>query len=111
MAARTTRDRWDPRASGPRLPGLLVGLVLFGLGIALMAQAGLGRGPWEAFHQGIGRQTGIELGTNVFAFGIGPVVQWALGIFDREGAVLRRRRELATQEAEPLTLVSVESAE
>lgn len=53
----------------------------------------------------------IGLGTVVYAFGMGPVVQWTLGIFDRDGAVLRRRRELAVVEAEPLTLVSVESAE
>ena len=37
-----------------RLPGLLLGLVIFGIGIALMARSGLGLGPWEAFHQGIG---------------------------------------------------------
>jgi uncharacterized membrane protein YczE len=34
----------------------------------------------------------IGLGTVVFALGIGPLVQMALGVFDREGRVARRRR-------------------
>ena len=46
------RERWFGRAVLRRLPGLLVGLVLFGVGIAVMAASGLGLGPWEAFHQG-----------------------------------------------------------
>ncbi len=37
-----------------RIPGLIGGLVLFGVGIAATAASGLGLGPWEAFHQGIG---------------------------------------------------------
>src|SRR4249919_1967466 len=40
------RERFDLRAALPRLPSLLVGLVLFGIGIALMVVAGLGLGPW-----------------------------------------------------------------
>jgi uncharacterized membrane protein YczE len=64
----------------PRLPGLLVGVVLFGLGIALMAQSGLGLGPWEAFHQGLGRLFGVPLGTVSIALGL-PIVAlwWPLG--------------------------------
>ena len=31
------------------------------------------------------------LGTLVFAFGIGPIVQWALRVFDPSGDVARRR--------------------
>ena len=58
------------RSSFPRLPGLLVGLVLFGLGIAMMAQANLGLGPWEVFHQGIARMTGLQLGTVSILLGI-----------------------------------------
>jgi uncharacterized membrane protein YczE len=63
-----------------RLPGLLVGLVAFGLGIALMVQSGLGLGPWEAFHQGIGRLTGQELGTISVVLGL-PILAlwWPLG--------------------------------
>ena len=53
-----------------RLPGLLVGLVGFGLGIALMAQSGLGLGPWEVLNQGVGLQLGIPLGTASILLGI-----------------------------------------
>lgn len=60
----------------PRLPGLIGGLVLFGLGIALMAEAGLGLGPWEAFHQGLGRLTGQEIGTISILLGIPILLLW-----------------------------------
>jgi len=74
------RHRFDLRAAAPRLPGLVLGLVVFGIGIALMAQAGLGLGPWEAFHQGIARITGLALGTVSILVGI-PVLAlwWPLG--------------------------------
>jgi uncharacterized membrane protein YczE len=70
------RQRFDLRAALPRLPGLLLGLVVFGLGIALMAEAGLGLGPWEAFHQGISRITGIPLGTVSILVGIPVLALW-----------------------------------
>jgi uncharacterized membrane protein YczE len=72
--------RFDPRVVVPRLPGLVLGLVLFGVGIALMAEAGLGLGPWEAFHQGISRLTGLALGTVSILLGI-PILAlwWPLG--------------------------------
>lgn len=74
------RERWLSRSMLPRLPGLLAGLVAYGLGIALMVQAGLGLGPWEAFHQGIGRLTGQELGTISIVLGL-PILAlwWPLG--------------------------------
>ncbi len=58
------------------MPGLLVGLILFGFGIALMAEAGLGLGPWEAFHQGLGRLTGHEIGTISVLLGIPILLLW-----------------------------------
>src|ERR1019366_9716903 len=68
--------RWLSRSILPRLPGLLLGLVTFGLGIALMVQAGLGLGPWEAFHQGLGRLTGLELGTVSVVLGLPVLLLW-----------------------------------
>ncbi|TAL06799.1 MAG: hypothetical protein EPO00_10505 [Chloroflexota bacterium] len=63
-----------------RLPGLLAGLVIFGFGIALMARAGIGLGPWEAFHQGIQFRTGIPMGTISILLGL-PILAlwWPLG--------------------------------
>lgn len=64
----------------PRLPGLLAGLLVFGLGISLMVQAGLGLGPWEALHQGISVRTGIPIGTVSILLGL-PILAlwWPLG--------------------------------
>jgi uncharacterized membrane protein YczE len=46
-----------------RLPRLLFGLVLCGLGIASMVAADLGLGPWDVLHQGLSRLSGIPIGT------------------------------------------------
>jgi len=59
-----------------RLPGLMVGLVGFGLGIALMAQSGLGLGPWEVLNQGVALQLGIPLGTASILLGIPILLAW-----------------------------------
>jgi uncharacterized membrane protein YczE len=78
-----------PRSVAARLPGLLAGLLLFGASIAVMAQAGLGLGPWEAFHQGISRQTGLALGTVSILVGI-PVLAlwWPIGVRPGLGTLL-----------------------
>jgi uncharacterized membrane protein YczE len=73
-------SRLDLRAAAPRLPALILGLVLFGVGIALMVEARLGLGPWEALNQGIARHTGLEIGTVSVLLGI-PILAlwWPLG--------------------------------
>jgi uncharacterized membrane protein YczE len=54
--------------------------VTFGTGVAMMVQAGLGLGPWEALNQGIARQTGLAIGTVSVLLGI-PILAlwWPLG--------------------------------
>jgi uncharacterized membrane protein YczE len=49
---------------------LLVGLVLFGVGCAVMVHAGIGLDPWTVFAQGVSRQTGIGIGwvANIVGF-------------------------------------------
>ena len=59
-----------------RLPRLLVGLVLFGIGIAIMVVANLGLSPWEVLHQGISRKTGIPIGTVGIITGVLVLVLW-----------------------------------
>lgn len=78
------RERFDLRAALPRLPGLLVGLILFGVGIGLMVEAGLGLGPWEALHQGIGDQLGLQIGTVSILLGI-PILALWLPLGERPG--------------------------
>ena len=55
--------------------------MVFGTGIAMMVQAGLGLGPWEALNQGIARQTGLAIGTVSILLGI-PILAlwWPLGV-------------------------------
>ncbi|HUF15533.1 MAG TPA: hypothetical protein VMQ46_06575 [Acidimicrobiia bacterium] len=45
-----------------RITQLLAGLVLFGVGIALMLQSGLGLPPWDVLHQGLTTQFGLTVG-------------------------------------------------
>lgn len=45
-----------------RLFQLLAGLVLFGLGIAMMLQSGLGLPPWDVLHQGLAEELGLSVG-------------------------------------------------
>jgi len=45
-----------------RLIQLLLGLVLFGVGIAMMLQSGLGLPPWDVLHQGLTEEFGLTVG-------------------------------------------------
>jgi uncharacterized membrane protein YczE len=83
------RERFVGRAVVRRLPGLIAGLVLFGVGIAAMAASGLGLGPWEVLHQGIASRTGLALGTVSILVGI-PVLAlwWPLGERPGLGTIL-----------------------
>jgi len=69
------QERWTLSAMR-RSPGLLVGLVGFGLGIALMAQSGLGLGPWEVLNQGVGLRLGIPMGSASILLGIPILLAW-----------------------------------
>jgi uncharacterized membrane protein YczE len=59
-----------------RLPRLLGGLVLFGLGIALMVRADLGLGPWDVLHQGVAERTGLAIGTVTILTGVVVLLLW-----------------------------------
>ncbi|MET0827171.1 MAG: hypothetical protein ABWZ13_10780 [Acidimicrobiales bacterium] len=45
-----------------RLPRLLVGLVICGIGLAFIIRADLGLDSWDVLHQGLSEQTGISIG-------------------------------------------------
>lgn len=59
-----------------RLVQLYVGLVLYGLSAAMMVLANLGLDPWDVFHQGLARQTGISIGTWVIVVGAAVLLLW-----------------------------------
>ena len=67
-----------------RLPRLLFGLVLCGLGIASMVAGDLGLGPWDVLHQGISNRTGIPIGTVNILVGLGVLTLW-LPLRERPG--------------------------
>ena len=52
-----------------RLTQLYAGLILYGVSMALMVRSGLGLDPWDVFHQGLARQTGLSFGTVTIAVG------------------------------------------
>jgi uncharacterized membrane protein YczE len=55
---------------------LFIGLFIFGTGIAVMVRSQMGLGPWEVFHQGISRHTGLEIGTVSILIGIPILLGW-----------------------------------
>jgi uncharacterized membrane protein YczE len=63
------------RASA-RVAVLLAGLVLYGFSMALMIRAGLGLDPWDVFHQGLSRRTGMSIGTATAVVGVVVLLAW-----------------------------------
>jgi uncharacterized membrane protein YczE len=55
---------------------LYVGLVAFGVSLALMVQAGLGLSPWDVLHQGVARRAGVPIGWIVIAVGALVLLAW-----------------------------------
>lgn len=55
---------------------LLVGLFLYGFGIALMLRANLGVAPWDVLGQGLAMQTGIPFGIVVIFVGAVVLLLW-----------------------------------
>ena len=61
---------------GRRLPRLMLGLVLFGLGIAFMVRSDLGLAPWDVLHQGVSERTGLAMGTVTILTGVAVLLLW-----------------------------------
>lgn len=59
-----------------RLVQLYVGLHLYGLGCALEVRGNLGLDPWDAFHQGVSRHSGLAIGTIVIIVGAAVLLLW-----------------------------------
>jgi uncharacterized membrane protein YczE len=91
-AARSAPDPGVPRGTEPdvaavivfpgrrdlvlRLPPLLAGIALISVGISLSVQAHLGLAPWDVFHQGVSRRTGVSLGWVIVAVGFVVLLAW-----------------------------------
>lgn len=52
------------------------GLACFGIGIAFFVRSRIGVPPWDVFHQGIARLTGLPLGTNIIIVSFFVLILW-----------------------------------
>ena len=59
-----------------RIAQLLIGLFLYGAGIALMVRAALGVAPWDVLTQGISKQTGLPFGLITNLVGVVVLLLW-----------------------------------
>ncbi|WBB75351.1 hypothetical protein O7602_07490 [Micromonospora sp. WMMD1128] len=59
-----------------RLTQLYAGLAVYGVSMALMIRSELGLDPWDVFHQGLARQTGLSFGTVTIAVGAVVLLLW-----------------------------------
>ncbi|GIF21230.1 membrane protein [Paractinoplanes tereljensis] len=53
-----------------------MGLVLYGVSMAFMVKSGLGLNPWDVFHQGLSKATGISFGWVVILLGVPILLLW-----------------------------------
>ncbi len=67
-------------STGMRVLSLAAGLLLFGGGIVLLLESGLGLSPWDVLNQGISEHTPLSFGTaNIVVALVVLVLAWALG--------------------------------
>ena len=59
-----------------RIPRVVVGLILFGLAIALMVRGDFGLPPWDVLHQGLSERTGISIGLVTMIVGAVVMLGW-----------------------------------
>ena len=77
--------RLFPDRAAQRLARCIVGLACFGLGISMFVAAHLGLAPWDVFHQGVSRHTGISLGWVIEIVGFALLLLW-IPLRQRPGA-------------------------
>ncbi len=59
-----------------RLTQLYTGLITYAVSMALMVEAHLGSQPWDVFHQGVARLTGLSFGTVTIVVGVVVLLLW-----------------------------------
>ena len=55
---------------------LILGLILFGIGEALLITANLGVSPWFVLHQGLAFKTGYTIGITTFIVSVAVLILW-----------------------------------
>lgn len=61
---------------GRRLPQLYLGLVLYGVSLALMVESGLGLAPWDVLHSGLTNWVPLTLGQVIVVMSFAVLVAW-----------------------------------
>ncbi|WP_121252135.1 YczE/YyaS/YitT family protein [Nocardioides ferulae] len=61
---------------GRRLPQLYVGLVLYGVSLAMMVRGDLGLAPWDVLHSGLSRHLPLTLGQALVLTSFAVLVAW-----------------------------------
>src|SRR6187431_456281 len=59
-----------------RVIQLFAGLVLYGVSMAFMVESSLGLNPWDVFHQGVSKATGVSFGWVVLLTGVPVLLLW-----------------------------------
>lgn len=59
-----------------RIVRCVVGLAIFGVGIALLLDAHLGAAPWDVFHTGVSELTGLPVGQVTIITGVALLMLW-----------------------------------
>ena len=76
LAALTPREQLTAGRTTRRLVQLFVGLVLYGVSMAMLVRSTLGLDPWDVLHEGITRGTGLSFGTVVILVGLLVLLLW-----------------------------------
>jgi uncharacterized membrane protein YczE len=72
-----------------RLVQCVAGLIVCGVGIALIIAADIGLAPWDVLHKGISSRTGIAVGTVIIIVGFALLALWVpLGVRPGIGTIL-----------------------
>lgn len=69
-------ELWPRRRPAARLSRLALGLGLYGVSEALMLAPAVGVDPWDVFHTGLARITGIPVGTVLILVGAAVLLLW-----------------------------------
>ncbi|MGH6656085.1 MAG: YczE/YyaS/YitT family protein [Actinocrinis sp.] len=75
-SARAARGAAPRDRGASRLAQLAVGLVVYGVSEALMLAPAVGVDPWDVFHTGLSRITGIPVGTVLIVVGAAVMLLW-----------------------------------
>ena len=68
--------RTSPASLGARLVRCVFGLLVCGLGIALIVAGDVGLAPWDVLHQGLSQRIGISIGSALVAVGFALLLVW-----------------------------------